>query len=283
MNYGSRGRLQSGLQAAEEDREVCALSSVKSVQFIDHDILQRVGGVLLPQSPVLRTDEEVIQHLVVRQQDVRRFTSKRITVRDDLLRRHRHLASARLAAHIQADTEMLQGCRLGNRGGDTSGLVRSQGVHRVYDERLDTALPLSRLTGAVIKYRVKKTLRLTTARPGRDQGALWRAQCGQPIPSILLVDEARILRLKISEEVPPLGPLAERQADLDERTLQPARLIFGKARDQSGEAGIGRLKARHQEVAEASADFAGKEGWEHRDQALDSAAFFRSKNSHATR
>ena len=152
------------------------MRAIKSVQFIDHDILQRVGGVLLPQPTVLRTDEEVIQHLVVRQEDVRRFTSKRITVRDDLLRRHRHLASARLAAHIQADTEMLEGCRLGDRSGDTSGLVRSQGVHRVDDERLDTSLTLSRLAGTVIKYGIKETLRLTAARTRRDQGALRSAQ-----------------------------------------------------------------------------------------------------------
>ena len=97
------------------------------------------------------------------------------------------------------------------------------------------------------------------------------------------MDEARILRLKVSEEVTSLGPLAERQADLHEGPLQPARLIFGEARDQSGEAGVGRLETRHQEVAEASADFAGKEGGKHRDQALASEAFFRSKNSQAIR
>ena len=69
---GPLGYSQAVLQPADEAGEIGALSSVKGVEFVHDQKLQRFGFVLFPEALAFRADQEAVQHPVVGQQDVRR-------------------------------------------------------------------------------------------------------------------------------------------------------------------------------------------------------------------
>ena len=64
--------VQTVLQTSNEAGQIRALGTVKGVQFVDDEVSKRVRSVVLPQDCVGRTDEQVVQHLVVGQQNVGR-------------------------------------------------------------------------------------------------------------------------------------------------------------------------------------------------------------------
>ena len=63
--------LQHQPEAAQQQRNVGALRAVVRVELVQHQVLQRCRG-LAPNLPVFRAQEQLIQHLVVGKQDVRR-------------------------------------------------------------------------------------------------------------------------------------------------------------------------------------------------------------------
>ena len=67
-----------------EAREVGPLSAVERVQLVHHQVSQRARLVVPPEPEVERPDQQVVQHLVVRQQDVRRPCAQRVPVGDDV-------------------------------------------------------------------------------------------------------------------------------------------------------------------------------------------------------
>ena len=73
--------FQPQTQPAQQQGHVGALGSVIGVELIEHDVLQRVGGKL-PHQLVGVPKQQLIEHLVVRQQDVRRILAHGVPVGD---------------------------------------------------------------------------------------------------------------------------------------------------------------------------------------------------------
>ena len=74
--------IEEAPQTPDETGEVRALSTVERMQLVDHEIAQRVRGRGLPEAPVLVAQEQVVEHLVVREQDVGRILPQNLAVRD---------------------------------------------------------------------------------------------------------------------------------------------------------------------------------------------------------
>src|SRR5699024_11811906 len=76
--------LQPQTQPAQQQGHVGSLGAVVGVELIEHDVLQRVGGEL-PHQLVGVPKQQLIEHLVVRQQDVRRVLAHGVPVGDQQL------------------------------------------------------------------------------------------------------------------------------------------------------------------------------------------------------
>ena len=63
--------LQREAKAPQQHRDVGALRAVVGVELVQHEVLQ-AARALLPDRPVLVAQQQLVQHLVVREQDVRR-------------------------------------------------------------------------------------------------------------------------------------------------------------------------------------------------------------------
>ena len=78
---------QTLLETPEQASEICRLCAVESVQLVNGQELQHIRGlvVVIPQVLLPRPQEKIVQHLVVRQQDVRWLPQHRLTVGDDMV------------------------------------------------------------------------------------------------------------------------------------------------------------------------------------------------------
>ena len=81
-------------QAPDEAGEVRPLGAVEGMQLVDHQVAQRVRPVVPPEPEVEGPDQEVVQHLVVREQDVGRPFAEGVAVRDDVVPAHRGVRGA---------------------------------------------------------------------------------------------------------------------------------------------------------------------------------------------
>ncbi|MEE8762183.1 MAG: hypothetical protein SOI08_06690 [Bifidobacterium subtile] len=70
-------------EAAEQAGEIGALRSVEGVKLIDDEITQRIGVIAVPKLRVLRPHQQVVEHLVIGKQDVRRIFQQRAMASDD--------------------------------------------------------------------------------------------------------------------------------------------------------------------------------------------------------
>jgi hypothetical protein len=97
------GHVEAVLEAADQAGEVGALGAVEGVQLVNHQEAQRLRPDALPERRVLGADQQVVEHLVVGHQDVRRFPAEHLADRDDLLLAHDCSAFALVAPDVEAD------------------------------------------------------------------------------------------------------------------------------------------------------------------------------------
>ena len=110
------------------------------MDFIDNKVPEGVRRVLSPQGPVVLPDQQVVEHLVVGHQDVRRGFLHLLSTSDHSVFGHL-LRLVAFASHIQADPHLPEaGGIVVNQFRKTPGLVTGQRVHRIKQDRLDAAL-----------------------------------------------------------------------------------------------------------------------------------------------
>ena len=167
------------------------------MELIQDEVLKGLRACL-PQNLVLAAQQQLIQHLVVREQDVWRVLPNRVTVVDQpLLTNHGLLARLLPRIDRSANTGKPRVRRQQLR--DPLRLVISQRVHRIQNQSLDPSLSTPPGTQNVVKNRVEECFRLP--RPGS------RSYEGRPRPYIF--------------------PLHPRRQPAKRRQLMPIRFDVG--------------------------------------------------------
>ena len=126
---------------------------------------------MLPQRAVRRTQEELVQHLVVGEDDVRDRRADGVPVLDESLRGHDRARCSRVLARVKRSRHAIQRRVLVEHSRQAAGLVIGQGVHGVQDDRLDPVYALFPGSDCVIQQRVQERFGLTRSRSrGHDGG-----------------------------------------------------------------------------------------------------------------
>ena len=134
------------------------------MDFINHQIFQCLRPIFFPQGKVFRTDQQVIQHFIVGQQNIRGRKAQGLPISDELITAHdRGGVLSLLAANVEPRFNLVfQVGVVMNEPGHALGLVCGEGIHGVDDDGFDTPFPS--VSPAVIQDRIEKTFRLS--RPG---------------------------------------------------------------------------------------------------------------------
>ena len=94
-----RRRPYRGAAEAAQQHDVGALGSVVGVELVEHDVAERVGGVVSPQVSVFSPQQEEVEHLVVGEQNVGRVGPKDVAFVDEVVGAHRGVASCFTDVH----------------------------------------------------------------------------------------------------------------------------------------------------------------------------------------
>ena len=78
----ARALIALETQAAQEHGHIGALSAVVGVELVKHEI-REAARALPPQGPVLVTEQQLVEHLIVREQDVRRLVADDSPIGDE--------------------------------------------------------------------------------------------------------------------------------------------------------------------------------------------------------
>ena len=97
-----RRHFEAGAQATNQQRKIGTLGAIEGVQLIHHQVAQGLRTVVGPQRLILGAHQQVVEHLVVGEQHIRRVLAQRFLVGDHLLRPH-GLRAPGIAAHEEAD------------------------------------------------------------------------------------------------------------------------------------------------------------------------------------
>ena len=141
------------------------------MELIQHDVLQSGGGDA-PDIGVLGAQEQLVEHLVVGEQEVRRVLAHGGAVGDESGLAHGRASRAGGFAGVEAGGDPRERWLCGQQLGEAFGLVGGQGVHRVQQEGLDPADALGAGTPGVVEHGVEKGLGLAGAGAGHHQGRL---------------------------------------------------------------------------------------------------------------
>ncbi len=180
---------------------------------------------------VERPDQQVVQHLVVRQQDVRRPFAQRVPVGDDVVPAHRLVGRPlRLVVATDEDSRgdpAAQRRRAVDGPGDAPRLVRRQRVHRVDEDGLDARRPGP--FAAVIEDGEEEALRLARAGAGGDHrrppGVRGQSRERRALVAVRSEPEGHL-----RERLAALGRRLERQGDGE---IRPLARFSGRARKSS--------------------------------------------------
>src|SRR5690606_10874030 len=109
---------------------------------------------------------------------------------------------------------------------EAPGLIVGQRVHRVEDDRLDTALIA--IPRAVIQDRVKEALGLARAGAGGNQRWLWRISQARepPVGAILMHIRPKALREPAEGRRPAIRNTAEGWPDADEGSTEDPFVVI---------------------------------------------------------
>ena len=233
-------RAEPHAEPPDEAGEVGPLRPVEGVQLVHHQVAQRAGLVTPPEPLIRGPDQEVVQHLVVREQDVGRLVEQRLPVGDHLLRPHPGRARHPLAVLPDEEPRRDPPPEPRNpvdRLRNPPRLIRRQRVHGVDQDRLDPRLP--RLSPAMVEHWVQKTLRLPRPRPGgNDRRAPGLAS--QPLYRRPLVPVRREPQRRFGKRLPALRRPLERQRN---GKVRPLRQVLRRRQEvvhHAGQRGIRR-------------------------------------------
>src|SRR5699024_815918 len=140
VHAARRDLVQDQSQAPQQHAHIGALRTVVGVELVEHQIAQRGGGGF-PERPVGAAQQQLVEHLVVRQQHVRGGAADHLAVGDEPVRGDDGGGLAGRLPGVQRGGEALVGGGLGEDLREAAGLVVGQRVHRVEDQRLDPADP----------------------------------------------------------------------------------------------------------------------------------------------
>ncbi|MEZ5249965.1 MAG: hypothetical protein R2713_12365 [Ilumatobacteraceae bacterium] len=156
------------------------------MELVEHYVLQQPGFARLPQLLVLLSQQDEVEHLVVRQHDVRWVALQLALHIDQMVGPHRRVRT--VFADVEPGGHPGQ-CRLASDHlGDASRLVAGERIHRIQHQRLDALLAERPLAGAVIEHRKQERLGLARPGTGRDERRLrFVVQRRQPVERQRLV------------------------------------------------------------------------------------------------
>ena len=242
-------------QPPDEAGEVRPLGAVEGVQLVHHQVAERARLVPPPEPLVRGPDQQVVQHLVVREQDVGRVSQHRPPVRDHVLRPH--CGRPRRSLPVLADEEPGRDPSPERRApmdrrGDPPRLVGGQRVHRVDHDGFDPRF--AGLPPAVVKDRVEEALRLPGTRAGRDDGRK-PVLAPEPLHRCPLMPEGREPQRKFGERLAPIRRQLEGQGDREVRPLQQIFWLRQEVVQQPDQRLVRRREPRAQKVRERRRDF----------------------------
>jgi hypothetical protein len=188
-----------------------------------------------------------------------------VAVGDDALGGHQHArpGGASVTPHKQANAQPVEGRRAGDEPRQAPRLVHGQGVHWVYDQRLDAALAGLTRPRAVVQRRIDKAFRFAAAGAGGNQGVRRHPIADQTLPGLALVRVGGAFGLEAAEKIPAGAVMLEGQADLQVRPFHPGRLVIDEAAHDPMEEAIGRLETGDQELFDALLNVARQQRGEH--------------------
>ena len=160
-------RLQREAEAPQQHRHIGALRAIVGVKLVEDEVLQRLCA-LRPDPRVRLAQQQLVEHLVVRQQDVRRAAAHDRAVGDQAVRAHPRAFGAELAGEQPGGHAAERGVRRDELR-EALRLVVGERVHRIEDQRLHPADAARLGAQDVVEDRVEE--RLGLARPGarRDE------------------------------------------------------------------------------------------------------------------
>ncbi|MNZ97760.1 hypothetical protein D3C78_1170150 [compost metagenome] len=211
------------------------------MQLVHHHEAQQPRRVVAPQPLILRPQQQVVEHLVVGEQDVRRVLAQGVAMGDHLIGRHAAVLRTVIAGE-QADAEL--GLQLAHFPGEAPRLIGGQGVHRIDDDRLDA---LATLAQAVVEQRIHEALGLARAGAGGDDGRL-RQRAAQSLEGQLLMPVRRERQAQLTERQRlALGLRAERQLHFQPRPLVQVAGHGEEAVDEAVPLRIKKTRRGHRE------------------------------------
>ena len=131
------------------------------MHFIEDDKLQPRRRLVIPKLFILTPHEEVIQHFVICQQDVRWVRPQRRLMRDDMPGTHDFMLARATNVHPGGDLVAQPFIRI-NGFRDAARLVFRQRIHGIQQHRLNSAAV--RMAHTVIQNGIQKALGFTRAR-----------------------------------------------------------------------------------------------------------------------
>ena len=136
------GGVQPVGEPAQQAGQVGALRAVESVQFVHDEVFERVRIVAVPNPGVFGAYQQIVEHLVVGEQDVRRVLQQFLMAGHDIGGGHGVvvLVATALAhlAHIHARGHVIAQFRtVVDEFGQSLRLVGGEGVHRIDEDGLD--------------------------------------------------------------------------------------------------------------------------------------------------
>ncbi|MPM32560.1 hypothetical protein SDC9_79124 [bioreactor metagenome] len=235
--------LQRQPEAAQQHGDVGALGAVVGVELVEHQVGQALGA-LPPDVLVLLAQEELVEHLVVGQQDVRRSVLDDAVVGDQPLVADLGPLRAFLTGVERGGDAGQAVRRIGDQLGETERLVVGQRIHRVEDQRLGAGDAPVVGPQHVVEDRVEERLGLARPGAGGDQGRQWpglvrpEVEGGQPRPGRRLMGVRRVGRLPLQRRCGVPGRRPVRQTHPYVGALEDAVALVGEEIVE-GAAGIG--------------------------------------------
>ena len=251
--------LEPSPQPPDETGEIRPLRAIESVELVHYEITQEAAFVVSPEREVDGTCQQEVEHLVVREQDVRRALAQHVAVLDQVTRGQVRPGRGTGLSHVQSRGHLSpERLRAVDDPGNPSRLIRSERVHGIDEDGLDAGGPGP--LAAVIEHRIEEALRLAGARSRRDDGGL---ASRQPIEGGALVPVRGEAERRLGERLPAFrGPL-KRQLDREIRTLEQVVGVGEEVVDHGGQRSIRRPESGSEKVLQSAANLGGERGGNH--------------------
>ncbi len=261
---------QPVLQAAQETGKIGPLRTVKGMQFVHGNVLERLRFVILPQKRILRAHQQVIQHFVVGHQYVRCIVQHGFAVGDDPVFAHHAGGCLSPSADIHAHRHIA--AQLGasmNQLRNSFGLIRCKRIHRIDNQRFNAALPT--MLPTVFKNRIKEALGLPGAGPCRNQGRA-SVSTAQPFKGFLLMHIGQICRVNRLKAGRHCIGYAKGQTYRDIRLMVNRALLLQQILKRPFERLVGHGERGLDVIPDALFQLLGQYGWQHTRILLKSCA-----------